>query len=100
MLFLLFIYFLVLYVKMYSKLYFTNYNKPISLHIEDTNSTAHSKFVNDTSISFVEIEPKFQRIRLQRILSQYNYEKTIKKFSQIFVFILLFVFSKNVENAI
>ena len=100
MLFLLFIYIWVLCIKMYVKHHFTYHNKPISLHIEDTNSTAHSKFVNDTSISFAEIEPKVQRIRLQKVLLQYNYEKTIKKLSQIFVFILLFVFSKNVENAI
>lgn len=100
MLFLLFIYIWVLCIKMYIKHHFTYHNKPISLHIEDKNSTAHSKFINDTSISFVEIEPKVQRVRLQKVLLQYNYEKTIKKLSQIFVFILLFVFSKNVENAI
>lgn len=94
MLFLLFIYFCVLYFKMCAK-----YDTQISSHIDDTNSTVHSKFINDTSISFVEIEPKFQRIKLQKMLSQYKYEKTIKKLSQMFVFIILFVFTKNVDNA-
>ena len=102
MLFLLFIYFCLLYFKTYAKqqILHVNDDKQISVHIDDKNSTAHSKFINDTSISFVEIEPKFQRIKLEKILSQYKYEKTIKKLSQMVVFILLFVFSKNVDNAI
>lgn len=101
MLFLLFVYFCVLYFKICAKhqMLHDDDNAQTYSHMDDANSTVHSKFINDTSISFVEIEPKFQRIKLQKILSQYKYEKTIKKLSQMFVFIILFVFTKNVDNA-